>query len=91
MRVSLRAEPHRVGLVVDDQGPGIPEAERGRVIERFYRVHQGGGGASRPGTGLGLAIAHWAVTTNGGTLAVEAGPCGGARLLLWLPALPAPS
>ena len=89
VKVSLRAEPHRVGLVVDDQGPGIPEAERDRVIERFYRVHHGDGRSSRPGTGLGLAIAHWAVTANGGTLAVEASPAGGARLILWLPALPA--
>ena len=89
VHVSLREEPHRVALVVDDQGPGIPEAERGRVIERFYRVDQGADRPGRTGSGLGLAIAYWAVTANGGTLAVEASPAGGARLILWLPRLPA--
>jgi signal transduction histidine kinase len=89
VHVSLRAEPHRVALVVDDQGPGIPEAERGRVVERFYRVDHGADRPGRPGTGLGLAIAHWAVTANGDTLGVEENPAGGARLILWLPALPA--
>ncbi|MES9969605.1 MAG: sensor histidine kinase [Candidatus Thiodiazotropha sp.] len=39
-------------LEVEDSGPGIPEAERERVLERFYRLHE-----DRTGTGLGLAIA----------------------------------
>ncbi len=54
--VTLRCSalgPELAMLEVEDDGPGIPPAERGRAIERFYRV-QGTGGE---GTGLGLAIA----------------------------------
>lgn len=44
--------PHRVFLQVEDDGPGVPDVERGRVTQRFYRVPGTG-----EGTGLGLAIA----------------------------------
>lgn len=56
IRCGLRAAPdgsHRGFLQVEDDGPGIPEAERARVMQRFYRVP----GAEGEGTGLGLAIA----------------------------------
>jgi signal transduction histidine kinase len=45
--------PSRVFLQVEDDGPGVPQAERGRVMQRFYRVP----GTVGEGTGLGLAIA----------------------------------
>ncbi|GAA4419031.1 sensor histidine kinase [Acidovorax lacteus] len=48
-----RAGPPRVFLQVEDDGPGVPEAERSRVMQRFYRVP----GTVGEGTGLGLAIA----------------------------------
>lgn len=50
--VSLLAEPAAVVLRVEDSGPGIPEAERERVFDRFYR----GNGQDAPGSGLGLSI-----------------------------------
>ncbi|WP_020660928.1 HAMP domain-containing sensor histidine kinase [Amycolatopsis benzoatilytica] len=53
-------------IEVRDQGPGIPEADRERVFERFTRGERSGGG----GTGLGLAIARWVVELHGGTVAV---------------------
>ncbi len=51
--VSVRAgaEP---SLAVIDNGPGVPEAERERVLERFYRLEES---RSTPGAGLGLALA----------------------------------
>lgn len=83
--VYCRDADGRAGVVVDDEGPGIAEDERARVVERFYR----GGDADRTGragVGLGLAIVHWAVSANGGELEIGASPAGGARVTLWLPA-----
>jgi signal transduction histidine kinase len=60
--------PGGVELVVADDGPGIPEAERARVLERFVR---GDVARSGEGTGLGLAIASWIVEAHGGRLLLE--------------------
>ena len=68
--VSARASDEVLVLEVRDRGPGIPQAERTRVFQRFTR-----GGAADGGTGLGLAIARWAVELHGGTIEVaDAGP-----------------
>ncbi len=53
--VRVTGPPEAPRLEVEDDGPGIPEAERGRVFERFYRLPRGGE-AARTGSGLGLAI-----------------------------------
>jgi signal transduction histidine kinase len=76
-----------VRLVVDDDGPGIPEADRERVFERFTRLDdarsRAGGGAG--GAGLGLAVVRSVVTRHRGTVRAEAAPLGGARLVVELP------
>jgi signal transduction histidine kinase len=51
--VSLRQERHGIELDVADNGTGVPEAERRRIFERFYRVEQS---RTPPGSGLGLSI-----------------------------------
>jgi len=68
---------------VEDDGPGIPEADRERVFERFVRLDQSRTRTSG-GSGLGLAIAREITTAHGGSLNVEAG-ARGARLVLRLP------
>nr|MBA2464864.1 sensor histidine kinase [Nocardioidaceae bacterium] len=70
-------------IEVEDDGPGIPEAERERVFERFVRLDQSRTRASG-GTGLGLAIAREISAAHGGSLNVEAG-ARGARLVMMLP------
>jgi two-component system, OmpR family, sensor kinase len=70
---------------VDDDGIGIPDIERERVFEPFYRLDRSRDRATG-GFGLGLAISRRALETQGGTLTVEASPLGGARFRLWLPA-----
>lgn len=76
VRVRLRREGGEVLLEVEDNGPGIPEAERERVFERFYRLDKG---RSRQagGTGLGLSIVKHLVQALGGEVRLEAAPGGG--------------
>ncbi|WP_241999572.1 sensor histidine kinase [Streptomyces klenkii] len=70
-------------LHVEDDGPGIPPADRRRVFERFTRLDDARTRATG-GTGLGLAIAHHIATVHRGTLAVTDSPRG-ARFTTTLP------
>ncbi|MET8680428.1 ATP-binding protein [Streptomyces sp. NPDC004647] len=90
-RVTLRARrgadgPGSLDLEVLDEGPGIPEAERHRIFERFNRgsVSTPHGPGSDGGTGLGLAIARWAVDLHGGSIGVAESPRG-CRIRVTLP------
>jgi signal transduction histidine kinase len=71
-------------LVVDDDGPGIPEADRERVLERFVRLDDARA-RDAGGSGLGLAIVAELVAAHGGTVALAGGPLGGARVEVSLP------
>ncbi len=68
--VSYRQTPDDVTFCVEDQGPGVPEAERQRVFERFYRVDRPRS-KGEGGTGLGLAIAKHIVERHGGRIWAE--------------------
>jgi len=69
-------------LAVEDTGPGIPAAERSKVVERFYRI----AGTSAEGSGLGLAIVQEVVDGHGGTLEIgERDGQGGARIRVLFP------
>ncbi len=83
IEVALR-DGHGV-LAVADDGPGIPEADRERVFERFTRL-DAARGAGTGGTGLGLAIAREIVERHGGTIRVDPDRDDGARLVIELPA-----
>jgi signal transduction histidine kinase len=61
-------EGDRIMLTVADRGPGIPEADRGRVVERFVRLEQS---RSAPGSGLGLSLASAVARLHGGELKLE--------------------
>ncbi|MFJ7266186.1 sensor histidine kinase [Streptomyces sp. NPDC099050] len=76
-------------LEVTDDGPGIPEADRDRVFERFVRLDADRGRASG-GTGLGLAIAREIARAHGGDVRALPAPAGGARLVLRVPASTGP-
>jgi heavy metal sensor kinase len=71
-------------VTVADEGPGIAPEYRERIFERFFRVDEGRS-RTAGGSGLGLAIAKWAVEVNGGRIAVQANPAGGAVFGVVLP------
>lgn len=70
-------------IAVDDDGAGVPEAERDRVFERFVRLDDA---RSRDagGSGLGLAIVAEIARAHGGSATVQPSPLGGARFVLRL-------
>ncbi|HEV2228397.1 MAG TPA: ATP-binding protein [Steroidobacteraceae bacterium] len=85
VRLTARSEEGahaRVRLVVtiEDDGPGIPEADRPRVLQRGVRADE-----NVPGHGLGLAMVRDTVELYGGRLEVDTSPLGGARFTLRLP------
>ena len=75
-------------LTVDDAGPGISEADRGLVFERFYRATSS---RSMPGSGLGLAIVKQVVDKHGGAVRAEESARGGTVIRLRVPGAPGPS
>jgi signal transduction histidine kinase len=89
-RSSVAVAVRRVGaicqIIVEDDGPGIPEAERSAVFSPYYRVERS---RSRQtgGTGLGLAISRQIAEAHGGTVVAEASDRGGARFVVTLPSL----
>lgn len=72
-------------LTVADRGPGVPSDARERIFQPFARL-DGGARRSRGGAGLGLAIARRLAIAHGGDIVVSAGPAGGARFGVTLPA-----
>ncbi|PRY19646.1 signal transduction histidine kinase [Pseudosporangium ferrugineum] len=88
VRVRSTGEPGWVTIEVTDDGPGIPEADRRRVFDRFTRLTDARTpGQADSGTGLGLAIAHDIALAHGGSLVAESPAPGehGARLVVHLP------
>jgi signal transduction histidine kinase len=71
-------------VTVDDDGPGVPVADRERVFERFVRLDDGRR-RREGGTGLGLAIVQRVAEQHGGRVRVGVSPIGGARFELTLP------
>jgi hypothetical protein len=80
--LAARQKGDRVLLTVADRGPGIPEADRARAVERFVRLTQGG---SEPGSGLGLSLAAAVARLHGGELTLEDN-APGLRVVIALPA-----
>jgi signal transduction histidine kinase len=85
VEVRARRSPRGVVIEVLDEGPGIPEADRGRVFERFYRV-DAARSSQAGGAGLGLAIARWIVDLHGGDIHPEERDPSGCRMVVTLPA-----
>jgi signal transduction histidine kinase len=84
VEITLAERDDEAVLTIDDDGPGIPESERVRVLQRFVRLDEA---RSRDdgGSGLGLSIVDEVVRAHGGSLSIEQPPLGGARVRITLP------
>ncbi|MCJ2083442.1 sensor histidine kinase [Methylobacterium sp. J-090] len=83
IRVTAERGADAIRLVVSDRGPGIPEAARGRVLDRFVRLEDA---RSRPGFGLGLSLVAAIVRLHQGSLELEDN-APGLAVVVTLPAL----
>jgi signal transduction histidine kinase len=84
-RVSVLPAGRMITIAVEDDGPGIPEAEREAVFEPFYRLEKSRS-RTTGGSGLGLAIARQIAEVHGGTIRLGASALGGLSASLQLPA-----
>ena len=76
-------------VVVADDGPGVPAAQRDRVFERFVRLDSSRGRSSG-GSGLGLSIVREIVRAHGGTVEISDARPNGCRVEIQLPGVPVP-
>ena len=83
VRVSVERRAGFGELIVEDEGMGIPEADRERIFEPFARLD--GGSRDDGGSGLGLAIARAITRRLGGSITVGDSPAGGARFVVSVP------
>ena len=79
VRVDAAAVAGRLHVVIDDDGPGLGEAQREEVFRRGVRADE-----RTPGTGLGLAIARETAEGYGGSIVLGSSSLGGLRAELWL-------
>ncbi len=84
VRVGVDRRDGQVEVRVDDDGPGIPAADRDRVFERLYTAR--GAPGRKVGTGIGLAIVHELAGAMGGGAAVQPLDPGGTRFTVTIPA-----
>jgi signal transduction histidine kinase len=82
--LALSEEDGLAVLRVDDDGPGVPPGDRGRVFDRFVRLDEARD-RDAGGSGLGLAIVAEIVAAHGGSVEMGESPLGGARVTVRLP------
>jgi two-component system, OmpR family, phosphate regulon sensor histidine kinase PhoR len=80
----LEARDGMACLSVDDEGPGVPVADRKRIFERFQRLERDRQ-SSIAGTGIGLSVVQDLVSRHGGRCSVVTGERGGAKFIVELP------
>lgn len=80
IKVRVVSERGKQEILVDDDGPGVPQEIRSKIFDPFFTTHRSTGGA-----GLGLTIALVIIKEHGGTIEAQASPSGGARFRIVLP------
>ncbi len=81
--IDCKNENNSCFLTVEDQGTGIPDNEKERVFERFYRFEKNNN--RKDGRGLGLSIARFIVESHGGIIYIDKGYKKGCRFIIKLP------
>ena len=82
--LALTRQNGNAEIVVRDTGIGIPEADRQRIFDRFYRVDKARSRALG-GAGLGLSIVRWIVEVHGGEIHIDSSPGRGSTFTVDLP------
>ncbi|WP_087938401.1 ATP-binding protein [Algoriphagus faecimaris] len=80
LTVCTKAEKNQVTIEVEDNGPGIPDSIKDKILQPFFTTKKG-----TEGTGLGLSITHDIVKAHGGQLQVESSPGEGSTFIIQLP------
>lgn len=80
LKVSAHQSGHSWEVRVEDDGPGIPASDRGKVFEPFYSTRPAG-----EGTGLGLAVVNSVLKEHGGRIEITESSLGGCRMSLYFP------
>ncbi|MEM9202072.1 MAG: ATP-binding protein [Actinomycetota bacterium] len=84
IEIGVVTDDNGVRLWVDDDGPGVPDADRGRIFERFARLDDART-RDQGGAGLGLAVVAESVRVMRGQVTIETAPLGGARFVVRWP------
>jgi two-component system osmolarity sensor histidine kinase EnvZ len=84
INLQLSKKNNSISIIVDDDGPGIPEKEREDVFKPFYKIDKSRGD-SKSSVGLGLSIASDAIKSHGGNILLEDSPLNGLRVKIFLP------
>ena len=85
--MSLAAHPHRVDLIVEDNGRGIAPEHLSHIFDRFYQVPGSDVNVER-GLGLGLSFVNWIAKAHGGSVQVDSELNKGSRFTVSLPMAP---
>lgn len=84
VHVDVHSDSGNMIIMIEDNGPGIPEEERERIFERFYRLDDSRA-RDTGGTGLGLSITKEAILMHGGSVEVQQAASGGSIFIVKLP------
>ncbi len=84
VQITTKNGENSIIILIDDDGPGIPENEYQNVLKPFYRIDKSRG-QNKLGVGLGLSIANDTVRSHGGIISMEKSPLNGLRVKISLP------
>ena len=84
VKIFTKKTINNIIILIDDDGPGIPESEYKNVMKPFYRIDKSRG-QNKSGVGLGLSIANDIIGAHGGNIALEKSPMNGLRVKVSLP------
>ena len=84
IKIDLKKSVNNIVIIIDDDGPGIPENEYENVFKPFYKIDKSRGD-SKSSVGLGMSIASDIVQSHGGNIKLENSPIKGLRVKIFLP------
>ena len=84
VNIKLNKSANNITIIIDDDGPGIPENERENVFKPFYKIDKSRGD-SKSSVGLGLSIASDIIQSHGGNIKLESSTSNGLRVKIFLP------